>query len=207
MKKSLFGFTLLALSLSHILNIGVISVQPASAQLYRCSDIALGEDEREEIRGDNSRSESRVTIGQDCDDANYHEYLNERDKINNQWWQQREKASERSACAFFGIDSPRCTDEGLKRQAQQEQAQERRQQEEAARIQQAAQQEAAQEKYFRQRVENAKAEVRSIQESIIFWNDRPDNRRMYELKLPLAEADLQSAEKELQDYLNQKQKR
>jgi len=205
---------LISLSLPPVSMFGIGSLQPAVSQVFRCSDTSSGEDEREEIRGDDSRSESRVAVGQDCDDANFTEYLNEQDRRDaEQDAEQRQdwrEQSDRFACQAYGIDSPNCTHEGLRRQAQQEQEVERRQaqqeqeverqrQQESARIQQAAQQE----NYFRQRVDEAQARVRSIQGDIFFWSDHPDMMRRHEQMLPLAQGDLQRAEQELQNYLNQ----
>lgn len=202
MKYLIFVVSILGFSLNHVLGFGIEPLKPASAQVFSCSDESLGDDEREEVRGENSRRESRVTIGTDCDDANRYEYLNEQDR-------RRQEESKRFGCTAFGINSPHCTDEGLRRQAQQEQEQERQRQQqeqeqkrqrqqESARIQQKVQRE----NDLRRGVKEAQAEVRSIQEHIIFWNDHPDLRQQYEQKLPLAEVDLQRAEQELQNYLN-----
>lgn len=204
MKRPAFVGVLISLSLAPVFDFGISSLQPAVSQVIRCSDTSLGEEKREEVRGDDSRSELRVSIGQDCSDANFYEYLNEQRRRD-------AESSKRFACEAFGIDSPRCTDPELRRQAQQEQEQERQRQLESARIQEKRQlesdriqQEAQRENSLRRNVAIARSEVRSIQEKIIFWSEKPDFRQMSEKKLPLAEADLQRAEKELQDYLNQR---
>ena len=203
MKRPVFVGFLISLSLSPVLVFGIGS-EPAAAQVFRCSDASLGENEREEVRGDNSRSESRVAVGQDCEGANFHEYLNEQERrkaeAENRRRQDWKEQIEKSACQSYGIGSPNCTHEGLRRQAQQEQEMERQRQQEAARIQQAAQQE----NYFKQRLEDARAKVRSIQQDMAFWSDRPEMRKTSELMLPQAKADLQLAEQELQNYLNQR---
>jgi hypothetical protein len=208
MKRLVVNF-LMSLSLASIL-VGVGS-HSAKSQVFRCSDIRLGEDERQEVRGNNSRAESRVAVGQSCENANWHESWNESVRRgaeqNQEFWrrwnessQQNQEASERALCSFYGIDSPRCTHEGLRWQNQQEQAVERQQQQEAARIQQ----ESERENYYRRRVQEAQYRVQYFQEQIAFWSDRPEMRQRHEQMLPLAEADLQRAQQELQSYLNQK---
>jgi len=207
MKRPVFLGFLISLSWASVFGFGIGSLQPAASQVFRCSDTSLGEDDREEVRGGDSRSESRVAIGEDCEDANFTEYLNERDRRDaeseNQRRQDWREQSERSACQFYGINSPNCTHEGLRRQAQQEQEQERQRQQESAQIQQEAQRE----NNFRQRVAEARSKVRSLQEDISFWSERPDMRQQSDQMLPLAEADLQRAEQELQNYLNQRSSR
>jgi hypothetical protein len=202
MKRLVAGF-LMSLSLASIFLVGIGS-RAVRSQVFRCSDTSLGENEREEVRGNDSRAESRVAVGQDCEDANWHEYLNEQDRrdaeLENQRMQDWREQSERRACQLYGINSPNCTHEGLRRQAQQEQEVERQRQQEAARIQQ----EAERENYFRQSVAAAQARVRQLQEDIAFWSDRPEMRQQEEQMLPLAEADLRRAEQELQNYLNQR---
>lgn len=204
MKPLVVVFATLSLSISHVVGFGIGSLKPASAQLFRCDDTSLGDDEREEIRGEDSRRESRVAIGTNCRDANYHEYLNERNRreaeLERQRMQDWDEKSKRTACEFYGINSPNCTHEGLRQQAREEEDRERARQIEAAQIQQEAQRE----NNLRQAVAAAQAEVRSIQESIIFWREYPDNQQQYKEKLPLAEANLQRAEQELQNYLTQK---
>ena len=207
MKKSFFAFTLLGLSLGHILNFGAASVQPASAQVFRCSDSSLGVDNREQTRGEDSRSESKVAIGTDCNNANFNEQINEMNRRNAELkkldMESMEDHMKRVSCEFYGIHSPNCTHEGLRRQAQQEDEIQRKRQAEDDQIRK----EAGIEKTLRDNVENARSVVRHHQEQIAFWSDHPDMRQSDEKMLPISEADLQRAEKELQDYLDKKQKR
>lgn len=124
MKRPVFVSVLISLSLTPIFSFGFGSLQPAVSQVIRCSDTSLGEQKREEVRGDNSRTESSISVGQDCNDANFYEYLNERNRRQDEQDQrQNESFNEmrsRFACQAFGIDSPRCTDPKLRHQAQQE---------------------------------------------------------------------------------------
>lgn len=214
MKPLVVVFATLSLSVSHFIGFGIDSLKSASAQVFRCDDTSLGEDEREEIREENSRRESRVAIGSNCRDANYYEYLNQRNQREAELEQQRmqdwQDRSERTACEFYGIDSPNCTHEGLRRQAREEEARakeeegrEHARQIEAAQIQQEAQRESN----LRQSVAAARDEVRKIQEDIAFWSRHPEMQQQHKEQLPLAEADLQRAEQELQNYLNQRAKR
>lgn len=201
-KRKIFSF-LVSLSLPSILVMG-FETHSVNSQVFRCNDTRLGEDKREELRSDNSRAGSQVVVGQDCSNANDNELLNEWSRRNaeseNQRRQDSREHSDRVACQFYGVNSPNCTHEGLRRQAQQEQELKRQQQ--SRDIQK--QQEINQENYFRQKLEIARRELRSTQESIIFWNDRPERRQEYEQKLPLAKLDVQNAERELHQYLNQR---
>lgn len=204
MKHLILVVAALGFSLNHVLGFGLEPLKPALAQLFRCSDESLGEDEREEIRGEDSRAESKVAIGSDCSDANFREYSNERDKREAESQKQQrqflEKRQQQLSCGFHGINSPQCIDPDLRHQAQQEQERKRQQQLESDRIQQQAKQEAD----LRERVETARARIRRYQEDIAFWSHRPDMAQSTLQMLPLAEADLQRTEQELQNYLSQR---
>lgn len=228
MKKSSFVFIVLGSSLGHIPNFGVLSVQPASAQVFRCSDTTLGQDDREEVRGDDSRSESKVVVGTDCENANFYEQINERNRRdaesrkersanfyeqirrdaerNAELQKERDAASDkrrqRQSCEFYGIRSSQCTDPELKRQAQQEDEINRQRQLQADQIRE----EAEREETLRQNVKNARTRVQDDKESIVRWKDTPQFRENYEKMLPIHEAELQRTEQELKDYLAQKQK-
>ncbi len=217
MKKSSFVFILLGFSLGHIPNFGVLSVQPASAQVFRCSDTTLGQDDREEVRGEDSRSESKVVVGADCGIANFYEYANESDRRNAESLKERmrldaesrkesdaafHKRSQRLSCEFHGIHSSKCTDPELKRQAQQEDEINRQRQLQADQIRK----EAEREETLRQNVKNARTRLQNTPESIAFWSTHPEMAASKKTMLPIHEAELQRTEQELKDYLAQKQK-
>jgi hypothetical protein len=217
MKKSSFVFILLGFSLGHIPNFGVLSVQPASAQVFRCSDTTLGQDGREEVRREDSRSESKVVVGADCRDANFYEHINEINRRNAESLKEQmrrnaesrkesdaafDKRRQRRSCEFYGIRSSECTDPELKRQAQQEDEINRQRQLQADQIRK----EAEREETLRQNVKNARTRVQDDKESIVRWKDTPQFRERYEKMLPIHEAELQRTEQELKDYLAQKQK-
>jgi len=206
MKKSSFIFILLGFSLGHIPNFGVLSVQPASAQVFRCSDTTLGQDDREEVRGEDSRSESKVAVGTDCGDANFYEHLNEQMRRDAESRKERDAASDkwrqRQSCEFYGIRSSQCTDPELKRQAQQEDEINRQRQLQADQIRK----EAEREETLRQNVKDARARIRHDQEEIAFWSAKPEMSASETKMLPIHEAELQRAEQELKDYLAQKQR-
>jgi hypothetical protein len=206
MKQLVLVFASLV-SLSQFLGFGIGFIDSASAQVFRCDDTSLGNDEREENREENTRRESKVVLGADCSNSNFYEYLNESGKRDTELKQQQmqnwEERSKRAACELYGINSPNCTHEGLRRQAREEEDKVLTQRKEAFRILQEVQRE----NNLREAVASARSEVRSLQESIAFWYEHPDKQKRYQQLLPPAEEDLRRAEQELQDYLTQKSNR
>jgi hypothetical protein len=222
MKPLIIGFFTLGLSMSHVLSFGIDSLKPASAQVFRCDDESLGEDKRQEVRGYDSRNESKVVLGSDCGNANFYEYVNEQNRRSDESfremdknWNERLRRQKESmnesmresrieACEFFGAHSRACTDEGFKQQAREEEERAI----EAARIQQEQnakiQQEQQRENELRHAVKSARSNIRGTQEQIAFWNARPDMQEQHKQLLPLYEEDLRRAEQELNDYLSQK---